>query len=179
ESLLPHPREGRFGAPENDAQMARVVPLDRRNARLLNSQMSTPTDNLRDQIQKLTPAQRALFEQRLREQRAERISGYSIVRRADAEAAPLSFAQQRLWFLDQLAPGSPAYNMGRAYRIRGRLREDLLRRALAAVVARHEALRTTFSVVDGRAVQGVHADMEVEWTFRDVSGGREDSVQHD
>ncbi len=56
----------------------------------------------------------------------------------------LSFAQQRLWFADQLAPGSPAYNMYEAFRLRGPLDVDALRLSLVDTVARHEALRSTF-----------------------------------
>ncbi|MBW8878989.1 MAG: amino acid adenylation domain-containing protein [Acidobacteria bacterium] len=61
-------------------------------------------------------------------------------------AAPLSFAQQRLWFLDQLAPGSPVYNLPLAVRIDGALDIAALARSFAAVVQRHEALRTVFGV---------------------------------
>ena len=62
----------------------------------------------------------------------------------------LSFAQERLWFLAQLDPGSPAYNVPEAMRVLGPLDADALRRALAEVVSRHEALRTVFPAVDGR-----------------------------
>ncbi|MFF0741810.1 amino acid adenylation domain-containing protein [Streptomyces sp. NPDC004111] len=62
---------------------------------------------------------------------------------------PLSFAQQRLWFLDQLAPGSASAASGGAVRVRGDLDPDRLAAALTAVVARHEALRTVFTVEDG------------------------------
>jgi amino acid adenylation domain-containing protein len=57
---------------------------------------------------------------------------------------PLSFAQQRLWFLEQLAPGTPTYHIAGAFRLRGALDEGALQGALDAIVARHEALRTTF-----------------------------------
>ncbi|WP_162002706.1 non-ribosomal peptide synthetase [Streptomyces sp. CB01881] len=62
---------------------------------------------------------------------------------------PASFAQQRIWFLDQLEPGSPAYTMAMAVRLQGKLAPEALRDALQAVVERHESLRTTFSDVDG------------------------------
>ncbi|MBV9774092.1 MAG: AMP-binding protein, partial [Gemmatimonadetes bacterium] len=68
-------------------------------------------------------------------------------------ALPLSFAQQRLWFLDQMEPGSAAYNMPAALRIRGVLDAEALRRSLEEVVRRHEALRTVFRVVDGEPAQ--------------------------
>ncbi len=69
--------------------------------------------------------------------------------------APVSFAQERLWFLEQLGGSSEAYNMPIGARVRAALDADALDRALAAVVARHEALRTTFTSEDGHAVQVV------------------------
>jgi amino acid adenylation domain-containing protein len=66
---------------------------------------------------------------------------------------PLSFAQERLWILDQLEPGNPAYNMPSAVRLRGRLDPRALERSLQALVARHETLRTVFPLRGGRAVQ--------------------------
>src|SRR5687767_13090245 len=55
---------------------------------------------------------------------------------------PLSFAQERLWFLDQLQPGSPAYNIPAAFRLCGPLHAGLLAQALTEIVRRHEILRT-------------------------------------
>jgi amino acid adenylation domain-containing protein len=68
---------------------------------------------------------------------------------------PLSFAQQRLWFLDQLAPGNPVYNVAGAYRLRGPLNVTALEQSLSEIVRRHEALRTTFAAVDGQPFQRV------------------------
>lgn len=66
---------------------------------------------------------------------------------------PLSFAQQRLWFLGQLEPGSCVYNFPAAVRLKGPLNVVALEQSLNEIVKRHEALRTTFSIVDGRPVQ--------------------------
>ena len=66
---------------------------------------------------------------------------------------PLSFAQQRLWFLDQLAPNNPFYNSPRAVRLEGRLDLDVLERVINEIVRRHEVLRTRFEVEDGEPVQ--------------------------
>ena len=72
---------------------------------------------------------------------------------ADGLPRPLSFAQERLWFLDQLQPGSPVYNIAGAVRMQGPLSPPALAAALAAVVRRHEALRTTFADTDEGPVQ--------------------------
>ncbi|WP_255316237.1 condensation domain-containing protein, partial [Myxococcus fulvus] len=73
---------------------------------------------------------------------------------------PLSFAQQRLWFLDRLQPGSPFYNIPSAIQLHGGVNLDALERALRTLVQRHEALRTSFHVqADGEAVQHIHTDV--------------------
>ncbi|MFP2932073.1 amino acid adenylation domain-containing protein, partial [Pyxidicoccus sp. 3LG] len=76
---------------------------------------------------------------------------------------PLSFAQQRLWVVDQLQPGSSNYNIGTALRMEGRLDAEALRRALEHLVSRHEALRTTFMLKAGQPVQVLHP--HVAWTL--------------
>ncbi len=68
---------------------------------------------------------------------------------------PLSFAQERLWFLDQLVPGSWVYNMPLALQFSGRLEPAALAAALAAIVARHEVLRTSFPSLDGKPAQRI------------------------
>ncbi|HEU4561131.1 MAG TPA: amino acid adenylation domain-containing protein, partial [Longimicrobium sp.] len=68
-------------------------------------------------------------------------------------ALPLSFAQERLWFLDRLAPDSPFYNVPAVWRLGGALDRAALERSLGEIVRRHEALRTTFAEVDGSPVQ--------------------------
>ncbi|MEG3870446.1 amino acid adenylation domain-containing protein [Microcoleus sp. Z1_B5] len=66
---------------------------------------------------------------------------------------PLSFAQQRLWFLDQLQPGNPAYNIPAAVRLKGALNVAVLEQTFQEIIKRHEALRTTFNSVEGRPAQ--------------------------
>ncbi|MFD4999336.1 non-ribosomal peptide synthase/polyketide synthase [Streptomyces buecherae] len=82
---------------------------------------------------------------------------------------PLSYAQQRLWFLDAFAPGGTEYITPLALRLRGHLDAAALRTALAGLVARHESLRTTFDTVDDQGVQIVHAPGEVPLPVRDLS----------
>ncbi|HVR96627.1 MAG TPA: amino acid adenylation domain-containing protein, partial [Thermoanaerobaculia bacterium] len=81
---------------------------------------------------------------------------------------PLSFAQQRLWFLDQLAPGGAVYNMPLAVRLTGEVEPARLARIFAAIVRRHEALRTTFTSREGRPVQRIAAP-RVELPVLDLS----------
>ncbi len=81
-----------------------------------------------------------------------------LVPAAPTEAPPLSFAQQRFWFLDQLAPGNPAHHIPLALRLSGALDRAALERSLNALAARHETLRTCFADSGGRPVQIIAAD---------------------
>ncbi|HEX7241378.1 MAG TPA: amino acid adenylation domain-containing protein, partial [Longimicrobiaceae bacterium] len=90
---------------------------------------------------------------------------------------PLSFAQQRLWLVDQLEPGSAAYNMADALRLRGRLDASALRASLDALVRRHESLRTTFSEEGGRPVQVIHAPARIPLPSVDLRGLPEEARQ--
>ena len=86
---------------------------------------------------------------------------------------PLSFAQQRLWFLDQLEPGSTVYNVPIAVRIRGPLDVAALERSINEIIARHEILRTTFSTVEGEAVQIIAPSSSHSLPVVDLSGQAE------
>lgn len=111
-------------------------------------------------------AKRALLEKRLRGEGAKL---NAIPRRATPEPAPLSFAQERLWFLNQLHPESSAYNMHEALRLRGPLDIEALQRAVNGVVQRHESLRTTFRAVNGQVRQAVTAHLSLTIITHDVS----------
>jgi len=82
---------------------------------------------------------------------------------------PLSFAQQRLWFIDQLEPGSATYNIASAARFSGALDTMALQRALTEVVRRHEALRTTFPTVNNLPVQHIAENPTVDLPIVDLS----------
>lgn len=85
----------------------------------------------------------------------------SIERLVEQGSFPLSFAQERMWFLQQLSPETTAYNIPACSRLRGTLDRAALKRALTALVARHESLRTTFIAVDGVPRQIIHQPAEV------------------
>ncbi|HVB37584.1 MAG TPA: amino acid adenylation domain-containing protein, partial [Vicinamibacterales bacterium] len=82
---------------------------------------------------------------------------------------PLSFPQERLWFLEQLPKSAQAYHISLGFRIDGTLRQDVLERAVGEIVRRHEVLRTSFHLVDGRPVARVEATAPLAFTRRDLS----------
>src|SRR5262249_53236900 len=83
----------------------------------------------------------------------ERREAPPLIRAERKGSLPLSFAQQRLWFLDQLVPNNPFYNIPGAIRMEGPLDLDALGRSLNEIVRRHEALRTRLEVEEGKPVQ--------------------------
>ena len=123
---------------------------------------------------------RALFEEPTVEglaayvERAQRnaagLQAPPIVPVARGGAVPLSFAQQRLWFLDQLEPGSFAYNIAGGLRLTGALDVPALERALTEIVRRHESLRTTFTTVEGEPVAVIAPPSPFDLPVDDLSG---------
>ena len=97
------------------------------------------------------------------------VSAPPIERRERVGELPLSFAQQRLWFIDQLEPGSAVYNVPVAVRLQGSLNKEALAQTLTEIVRRHEVLRTRFGTVDGRAVQVIEAAAPVELEVVELS----------
>ncbi|WP_104912010.1 non-ribosomal peptide synthetase [Pseudomonas sp. LG1D9] len=87
-----------------------------------------------------------------------------------SQPVPLSYSQQRMWFLWQMEPDSPAYNVGGMARLRGVLDVGRFEAALQALIMRHETLRTTFPSIDGVARQKVAAQSSVRMSWQDFSG---------
>src|SRR5215208_3859265 len=111
-----------------------------------------------------------LLDYLLEEEGIEKVSGLQkIVRRLPRAELPLSFAQQRLWFLDQLAPGSAAYNLSGRLRLEGQLDVSSLEASLNEIVRRHEALRTIFSTHDGEPVQIILSELLLPLPLIDLS----------
>ena len=131
-------------------------------------------------IANLSPKKLALLQQRLMKKDNSAVKNQRIPRRETSEPCPLSFSQQRLWFLDQLDPNSP-FNICTGVRLSGTLNVEALSQTLHALVVRHEALRTNFVCVDGSPVQVVTERQSVELPLIDLSqssgGDREAEVQ--
>lgn len=95
---------------------------------------------------------------------------------ARPDRMPLSYGQERLWFLDRLGEGrSREYNMPGNLRLRGPLDEGALRQAIATIVARHESLRTHVAEVDGEAVQVIVPEVTIPLPIEDLSAWGEEA----
>jgi hypothetical protein len=121
-------------------------------------------------IEALPTEKRALLEKRLLQQRAVAGSGSTMIPRRRPGPCPLSFSQQRLWFLDQWRPGSPVYNAVLPMRLRGPLDAEALRWAFESLVGRHEALRTVFEARREGPVQVVVAGAPFKLAEIDLRG---------
>ena len=127
-------------------------------------------NDLQRRLAKLSTAQRALLEEQLAGIEKP-LPETSLIQRTrqHGQQAVLSFAQQRLWFLDQLLAGSPVYNIPTAFRLSGLLDVHCLERSLNRVVGRHEVLRTTIKNVDGKPFQIVVENAAFELPLHDLS----------
>jgi amino acid adenylation domain-containing protein len=108
------------------------------------------------QIANLPPEKRAVLEMMLMEQGVDLSQMAIIPVSRETNTFPLSYSQQRLWFLDQLEPGSPLYNICSAIRMKGPLDEAALKNTLIEIIKRHEVLRTTFRTDNKEPQQIVH-----------------------
>jgi amino acid adenylation domain-containing protein len=115
---------------------------------------------LRELFTNATVAQLGRSLQQLQQQDIA-LTSVPILKRTENVELPLSFAQQRLWFLDQFEPNSPFYNIHVALRLTGTLKVPAVEQSLQAIVERHEALRTNFITVDGQALQIIQT--QADW----------------
>ena len=128
-----------------------------------------PMEELTERIAGLSPAKRALLQLRLQKNEANRSPAHLITPRAHRDGAAVSFAQQRLWFLDQIEPDRASYNVPRAIRLWGVLNVPALQRTLDELLARHEPFRTRFSSVDGALRQIISAGARLPLSIIDLS----------
>ncbi|MEL6263646.1 MAG: amino acid adenylation domain-containing protein, partial [Cyanobacteria bacterium J06626_6] len=139
---------------------------------------------INSRIESLSPAKRAILEQRLREKQDDdgliprvMIPGRSPRNHASDEAGDeadhevtLSSAQRRLWFIDQVTPGNAAYNRPTHFRLTGELQADALAQSLSAIVQRHRVLRMTFRAVAGEPVGVVGPALDIPLPVVDLAG---------
>jgi len=118
-------------------------------------------------IADLSEEQRELLERMMREEGIAR--SVIIPQRRDRESFPLSYAQQRLWFLDQLEPNTALYNVFYPARLRGNLNIAALERTLNEIIRRHEILRTVFALDDAQPVQIVLPGLELNLKVIDLT----------
>ncbi|MGI9309603.1 MAG: amino acid adenylation domain-containing protein, partial [Gammaproteobacteria bacterium] len=111
------------------------------------------------------------------ENTAPGVSTKAIARQPRDGKLPLSFAQQRMWFLDELAPGNPMYNVPWVMRLHGEPDRSALQSALDQLVARHESLRTVFPSVDGEAIQLILPELSITIREEDLRGADETHIQ--
>jgi amino acid adenylation domain-containing protein/non-ribosomal peptide synthase protein (TIGR01720 family) len=132
--------------------------------------MTTPKQS---RIDALPTEMRELLRRRL----AGRTEQSAVIPHAARDGAlPLSFAQQRLWFLNELRPGDSEYNSAVGLRLTGVVDVGRLAAALTGLAARHESMRTTFDDVDGSAVQIVHPEADFPLTVTDLGNDELDRV---
>ncbi|MHB9105595.1 MAG: non-ribosomal peptide synthetase [Armatimonadota bacterium] len=112
-------------------------------------------NDLAGRLNALSPAKRALLEAALAKKRAGAETDWTIARRSGEGPAPLSLAQERMWFAQQIAPDNASYNRPCCLRITGSLQVEVLERVLNEIIRRHEAWRTTFVMGDGQPMQVV------------------------
>jgi amino acid adenylation domain-containing protein len=103
------------------------------------------------------------------QRQAEGVKAPPVERISRERALPLSFGQQRLWFLDQLEPDSPGYNNPAAVVLNGRLDVAALQESFNEIIRRHEILRTVYRMHNGEAVQVICADLRINIPLTDIS----------
>lgn len=124
--------------------------------------------NLSERIAALSPEKIALLERRLK-RKGKVVQDPTISHEKSTEKLPLSFAQERLWFLEQFQPGSPVYNVPAVMRLAGAVNVNALEWSFNEIVRRHEVLRTTFVSQDGEPVQVVAPELKLELPVSDLA----------
>ncbi len=126
-------------------------------------------DSRNERLSHLSPEQRARFQQRLNAAATKPVVQQTISRVEESKSTTLSFAQERMWFLNQVEPLPQVYNRPTHLRILGRLNLEALRQALSEIVRRHAVLRTCFPVVDGLPTLRIAEDAELAIPLIDFS----------
>ncbi len=128
-------------------------------------------NNINQKIANLSAEKRALLELKLKNKKNKNTNTPKyerIPQRSNRDLVPLSFAQQRLWFLEQLETNNPFYNTSGAFLLHGNLNLQILQQALSEIVRRHEVLRTSFQTVNGTPVQVIHPEATMNINLVDL-----------
>jgi amino acid adenylation domain-containing protein/non-ribosomal peptide synthase protein (TIGR01720 family) len=128
---------------------------------------------------RLSEAKRLLLEKRLAGQVKHAAPRNAMRRRGGGPVHPMSYAQERLWFLDQMEPGSAFYNIPMAMLVSARIDVPTLERAISEVINRHEALRTVFRLVDGEPRQIVQPPYAIKAEMDDIRGPNGEAAEED
>ena len=140
--------------------------------------------DITERLSKLTPEQRKLLELKLKQHK----NGIDLLQipitvenRDSTGSFPLSFAQERLWFVDQLSPGNPAYNIVRATKLEGNLNTKVLEKSIEYILHRHEILRTTFIFNQDEPKQVIHTGLSIPMPVIDLKhlskGQQEETIK--
>lgn len=124
--------------------------------------------NLSERIGDLSPARRELLACLLKEKRLSSLRLPITPRRWDSAALPLSYAQRRLWFLNQLEPESSIYHVSTVIPVPASLSAEVIEKSINEIIRRHESLRTVFEVVSGQPVQVVVPEYLIELPVVDL-----------
>src|SRR5215211_826480 len=119
----------------------------------VQSRFMSKTINRTELLKRLSPTQRALLLKELQKEAAQKNGEHKITRRSEAGPIPLSFSQQGLWFVSQMNPNTPLYNVPEAVHLSGQLNVEALEQSLNEIIRRHDALRTRFMVAARQPVQ--------------------------
>jgi natural product biosynthesis luciferase-like monooxygenase protein/FkbM family methyltransferase len=131
--------------------------------------MSDSDSGARIDVGAMSPEKLDLLIRKIQQKKAPERAPRIARRPRPDEPAPLSFGQQQLWFMEKLGPGGAVYNLPSAIRCEGGLRIGVLARCLAEIERRHEALRTRFSIIDGRPVQIPVSAIPLDLPLRDLT----------
>jgi hypothetical protein len=127
----------------------------------MNNQRESLPTHLSQRLAALSPEQRALLQKRIQQKADDAHGSHKILRQQNRHCFPLSFAQERLWFLSQMEPDNPAYNVPQVMQFKGPLDIFALERTFNELLQRHDVLRTTFLFDDEEPVQIVAPELTI------------------
>jgi amino acid adenylation domain-containing protein len=153
-------------------KVTQMPKVDFDNKWIRKMELKSKKDELWARIDNLSPERRALLALKLAKKDRlirKKLTITQLSRSKISNYFPLSFAQQRLWLVDQLEPNNPAYNILLAYRFAGKLDVPALKQSLSEIVRRHEILRTTFTIMDGKPIQVIAPTLSLSLPVVDLN----------